>query len=392
MNLLLINYEFPPVGGGAATATFHIGKELASMGHNISILTSSYKKLPKTDLQDGMQIVRCPALRKKKSESNIVEMLSFVISAFFQLPFIIKKRKIDGIIVFFGFPCGPLGLWANILFQIPYIISLRGGDVPGTDKTMDKFHRLLTPVRRLIYKKSKAVVANSEGLKSISQQTDPIPTIVIPNGIDTSYFKPARNQKRDENLSFIFVGRLSEQKNLYFLIEQFSILKNEINIPFIVNIVGDGTIKIKLQHLADNLGISDIIKWHGWLTKSQVLKLLQNSDCFINPSLCEGMPNAVLEAQACGLPIIASDVSGNNSIVDDGENGLLFSLGDDKKMNNILKRIIENLSLRSKFGVIARKKMLNNFTWSKTAGDYADIFITSRNHIQRSCEKSFIKK
>jgi len=373
LNLLLINYEFPPIGGGAATATYHIGKELALMGHAVNVLTSSYKNLPKNEFQNGMHIARCPALRKKESESNIIEMLSFVISAFIFMPFLIKKRKIDCIIVFFGFPCGPLGLWANILFNIPYVVSLRGGDVPGTDKTMDKFHKLLAPLRRLIYRQSKAVVANSEGLKIISQQTDPIPTITIPNGIDTSYFKPRHKRTDTDVFSFIFAGRLSEQKNLCFLIEQLSILKNEINNPFTINIVGDGPLKNKLEKFADSLGISEKIIWHGWLSKKEVLKLLQNSDCLINPSFCEGMPNAVLEAQACGLPVIASNVAGNNAVVVDSKNGFLFNIGDQVKLGLSLKKIIESKVLRLNYGKNARKNLLANYSWRKTALAYVSI-------------------
>lgn len=366
----MINYEFPPIGAGAATATYHIGKELAAMGHEVNVLTSGYKNLPRIDVVDGMNVFRCPALRKKKSESNVVEMLSFVVSAFIIMPILIKQKKIKGIIVFFGLPCGPLGLWANVLFNIPYVISLRGGDVPGTEKSLVYLHRVLMPLRRIIYKKSRAVVANSEGLKAISQKADPVPTIVIPNGIDTSYFKPSQKHIEKDYVSFIYVGRLSEQKNLLFLIEQFSILKNEIKEPFTINIVGDGPMKEKLQLCADSLGLSDRITWHGWLTKKRILELLQESDCLINPSLYEGMPNAVLEALACGLPVIASNVTGNNAVVVHGENGFLFNHGDYWSVNDFLKIIIKNSELRLNLGINARKGLINNSSWTKTAMEY----------------------
>jgi len=369
----MINYEFPPIGAGAATATYHIGKELAAMGHEVNVLTSGYKNLPHKDVVDGMNVFRCPALRKKKSESNQVEMLSFVMSAFIYMPILIKQKKIKGIIVFFGLPCGPLGLWANVLFNIPYVISLRGGDVPGTDQSMDCIHRLLKPLRRLIYQKSRAVVANSEGLKNISIKTDSIPTIVIPNGIDTAYFRPSDKSIKKDYFSFIFVGRLCEQKNLFFLIKHLATLTEEMKEPFMLNIVGDGPIKEKLQHFADNLGMSERIQWHGWLTKSEIVKLLQGSDCFINPSLCEGMPNAVLEAMACGLPVIASDVAGNNALIIDGDNGFLFNLNDNLKMIDCLNRLISNHDLRLKMGKIAREKLIKNFEWSKTASEYNRI-------------------
>jgi len=340
------------------------------MGHEVNVLTSGYKDLPQRDVDDGMNVFRCPALRKKKSESNVVEMFSFVLEAFFIMPFLIMNRKIQGIIVFFGFPCGPLGLWAHALFKTPYIISLRGGDVPGTEQSMDHLHRVLKPLRRLIYKKSRAVVANSEGLKNMSQKVDPVPTIVIPNGIDTSYFKPSHKRIEKDSVSFIYVGRFSEQKNLLFLIEQFFILKNEIKEPFTINIVGDGPMKEKLQLFADSLGLSDRITWHGWLAKNRILELLQESDCLINPSLYEGMPNAVLEALACGLPVIASNVTGNNAVVIHGENGFLFNHGDYCEIVDFLKIIVKNKDLRLNLGINARKGLINSLSWTKTAMEY----------------------
>lgn len=101
MNILLINYEFPPLGAGASTATWHIGKELAAMGHRVLVVTSGFKKDKGYDFKEGMTIFRCPVIRKKTSESNIFEMGSLVISAFFFLPYLIRKHRINGAIVFF---------------------------------------------------------------------------------------------------------------------------------------------------------------------------------------------------------------------------------------------------------------------------------------------------
>ena len=363
------------MGAGASTATWHIGKELVAMGHEIVVLTSSYKKKSGYDCKKGMKIFRCPCIRKKKSESNIFEMLSFVISAFFFLPWIIIQHQIKGTIVFFSFPCGPLGLWVNFLFGIPYIISLRGGDVPGTERSLDRIHKILQPLRRLIFRKSRAVIANSQGLKRLAQKADPVITQVIHNGIDTSYFRPRKNHIEKGLFSFIFVGRFSEQKNLFFLIEQFSMLKKKNNLPFIINMVGEGPLKGELQQFAKSFGIADRIMWYGWLTKSEVLKLLQKSNCFINPSFYEGMPNAVLEAQACGLPVIVSNVAGNNTVVIDGQDGFLFDLGDSQKFKNNVNEIMGNADLRGKLGDSARKKMIKKFHWRNTAMAYADFFI-----------------
>lgn len=371
MNILLINYEFPPLGAGASTATYHIGKELAGMGHNIVVLTSGYKKQCGYDFTEGMTVFRCHAVRKKISESNILEMLSFVVSAFFYIPWILVKHKIQGAIVFFSFPCGPLGLWAKLLYGIPYIISLRGGDVPGTERKLDRIHKILTPVRRIILKKSRAVIANSEGLKQLAQKADPISISVVHNGIDTNFFKPPKLKKTKSDFNLVFVGRISEQKNLSFILKQIAGAKRKQTISGLkLHIVGDGPLRAQVEAYGKELGISDSITWYGWVNKNQIVSLCRKADFFVNPSLYEGMPNAVLEAMACGLPVLASNVAGNNEVVVDGENGILFNLDDPEEFSAFLAKIAATPQMYTELGLTARKNMVMQFSWNRTAQEY----------------------
>ena len=264
------------------------------MGHDIIVLTSCFKKNFGYDFKEGMTIFRCPAIRRKTSESNILEMFSFVVSAFFFLPWIIVKHQINGVIVFFSFPCGPLGLLAKLLCNTDYVISLRGGDVPGTEKKLDRIHKILQPLRRLIFKKSKQVVANSKGLRQLAQKADPVAVSIIPNGIDTDFFVPATRKSKSPVFKLMFTGRISEQKNLMFLVDQLSVFKKKQKKKLRLQIAGDGPLKNKIQDYAKNLDVSDQITWHGWVDKKKILSLCQEADCFINPSLYEVMRNAVL--------------------------------------------------------------------------------------------------
>lgn len=375
MNILLINYEFPPIGAGAATATWHIGKELAAMGHNVLVLTSGYKTKQGYDAQEGMRIFRCPAIRKKASESNMLEMASFVISAFCFLPRLIRKHQIQSSVIFFSFPCGPLGLWINFLYKIPYIISLRGGDVPGTEKSLDRVHTFLKPLRRWVLNKSKAVVANSQGLKLLAVKADPINISVIPNGIDTDFFRPDKFKQSDKKFEFLFAGRFSEQKNLAFLLEQFAVLAKKHERKIILHMVGDGPLRDDLKFRAEKLRISDSVLWHGWVEKTKLLALLRKVDCFINPSLYEGMPNTVLEAMSCGLPVIASDVAGNNEVVTENRTGFLFQLNNPKQALQAMHRMIVNPELTYRMGQNARKSAKIDFSWKETVRQYLHMII-----------------
>ena len=192
MKILLINYEYPPIGGGAATATAAIAEHLASLGHTVTVLTSRFRDLKGAIREGDVQVVRCPAIRKCPDRSGILEMFSFLVSAGLMLGSVIRKHRIEASIVFFSFPCGPLGLWGLKRGNVPYVISLRGGDVPGNEAGLNTLHRLLAPLRRLIFRRSVAVVANSPGLKEMSERADPYPVQVIPNGVDTDFSAPLK--------------------------------------------------------------------------------------------------------------------------------------------------------------------------------------------------------
>ncbi|MCA1481944.1 hypothetical protein I6F37_44210, partial [Bradyrhizobium sp. NBAIM08] len=98
------------------------------------------------------------------------------------------------------------------------VVSLRGGDVPGTERSLERVHRWLRPVRRMVLAKARAVVANSPGLAQLSMRADPIAVQVIANGVDLETFSPAGSPRAGE-FRFLFVGRLNEQKNVGMLLE-----------------------------------------------------------------------------------------------------------------------------------------------------------------------------
>jgi glycosyltransferase involved in cell wall biosynthesis len=376
MNILLINYEYPPIGGGAATATAAIAGHLTSLGHSVTVLTSQFGDLKGTTREEDVRVVRCPAIRKYPDRSGILEMFSFLVSAGLILGSVIRGHRIEAAIVFFSFPCGPLGLWGLKRGNVPYIISLRGGDVPGNEAALAPLHRLLTPLRRLIFRRSIAVVANSPGLKEMSERVDPCPVQVIPNGVDTDFFSPSviRDEAEHRPIAFLFVGRFQIAKNLFYLFDQFAALRRSIMEPFVLHLVGDGPQHHELQSHAKNMGIEDCLVWHGWVDKDSLRAIYRSADCLVNPSLCEGMPNVVLEAMACGLPVIASRVPGNDAVVRPGETGWLFDLGKPDDFRKALREMMEDRGRASQMGQKGRAWVRDDFSWRRVAQAYADLF------------------
>jgi len=371
VKILLINYEYPPIGAGAANAAYKIGKSMVHMGHDVYVLTSSFKHLKGRCIEEGIEIFRCKTIRKRLSQSNIFEMFVFVASAFFILPGLLKREKIDAMIVFFSFPCGPLGWWGKLVANVPYVISLRGGDVPGAEPYLDFIHRMLKPIRHNVFQKSLAIVANSEGLKMLSQKADNFPVKVISNGVDTDFFKPSN--KKSKKTVFLFVGRFQNQKNLFFLLEQMDAAKCKVKEEFELHLVGDGPLSLVLKNHADKLKIKDRIFWHGWCSKEELRQHYKSADCVVNPSLYEGMPNVLLEAMASGLPVIASRVPGNETVIKHEETGFLFDLKQPDGFIKAVCRIIKDKDSAKSMGQRARKWIEKEFSWDRVAEGYIGL-------------------
>jgi len=375
VNILLVNYEYPPIGAGGANACKYLAMNLQLLGNKVCVLTSAFAKNKGKSGENGVTIYRIPALRHQVMQSNTLEMSSFTISALILVGSIIKNEAIDHLIVFFSLPCGPIGLYAKLCWGIPYIISLRGGDVPGTEPSLATIHFLLAPLRRLILKNANSIVANSAGLKTISEKADPFKVDVIPNGIDTEFFSPApdRESRRSSVFKFLFAGRFQEQKNLFFLLRAFSDSAKKTSKPIELHMVGDGPLAEKLKQKAKDLGINEIVIWHGWLDKEKLRDCYRACDCLVNPSLYEGMPNTVLEAMACGLPVIASNVAGNKDIIVNSENGILFNASDIIALADALPLVAADNSLCKRLGKVSRQNAVDFFSWNNAACQYQSL-------------------
>jgi glycosyltransferase involved in cell wall biosynthesis len=375
MRLLLVNYEYPPVGAGAATATRAIAHNLVALGHSVTVLTGSFRGLPHRSQENGVTVLRVRCLRRRADRCSVFEMLSFTLSALLSLPSVRAATQPDALIVFFSFPTGPVGALARSWYGLPYLVSLRGGDVPGLTPEVNWIHRLLAPIRRHILKHATAVVANAEGLRKLSEATDPTCVRVIPNGVDTEFFQPSITRWEDTTpghpFRLLFVGRFQGQKNLPYFLKECSRLPAG---SFELHLVGDGPLAAELRALAEQLGLASAVIWHGWLPRVALRDIYQSVDCFINPSLYEGMPNVVLEAMACALPVIASNIPGNDDLVSHGKTGLLFDLQNPSELASHLRALANDRALGQRMGRAARIVAETDYSWRNVAQRYAALF------------------
>lgn len=370
MHIILLNSEYPPVGGGAGNASANLARQMVQNGHVVTILTARFGSLPKEEIQAGVRIVRIPALRRKIDRSGALEQSAFMLAALIWGYPLIRKLKPDIILAFFGVPSGASALGLKILLGIPYVVSLRGGDVPGfRPYDFAFYHRLIAPLLHVIWSKGAAVVANSDGLRGLAQAFDKKVTIdVIPNGVSTASFVPISRQWESAHL--LIVGRIVFQKGIDLLLEALAELDD---LEWELSIAGDGPQRESLEEMAHGLGIASRVKFLGWQTKSALVERYHQANLFVYPSRHEGMPNVVLEAMASGLPVIASEIAGNEELVLPGETGVLVPTENVVELRAAIRALILYPERRRNMGAAARKRVEEQYTWASTAQQYLKL-------------------
>ncbi len=373
MKILIINYEFPPLGGGAGNASYHLAKSLARLGYDVAVLTSGFRGLSPKERLDGFIVQRVPVMRRHQDHCSLPEMLTFILSGCAHAPRVVREFKPDVAFAFMTIPSGPVALWLKKVKRLPYLVLLRGGDVPGfLPEQLATYHKLTRPLIHRIWRESLKPVANSEGLKRLAQQSAPQMDIAtIPNGIDTEKYHPSLNGAARPRVRLIFVGRLSVQKDLPTLIAAMSqVVQQTPDVE--LHIVGDGPERERLEQQVNQHHLTSHVTFRGWVGKEDIVECYQHADVFVLPSRYEGMPNVVLEAMACGLPIVATNIAGSNELVEEGVNGFLIPVSDSDALSARLTALVRNETLRQRMGA-ASLRSARARDWTSVAQQYLEL-------------------
>jgi glycosyltransferase involved in cell wall biosynthesis len=376
MKILMLNYEFPPMGGGAGNATDNISKEMVKMGHDLTVLTSGYGDLPKFELKDGVKIYRVFSWRKGIHDCGFRGAYSYLFSAAFKLLSLKKTDQFDIIHYFFSLPTGLLSLVPWAFRRTPYIVSLRGSDVPYYDIYNSKVHFFnlaLKPVNKYIWKKAKRVIALSESLKTTAlKSATNQPIGVIPNGVETELFKPNSNGRQPgKQLRLITVSRLIKRKGIDHILKALAELRDE---KISLLIVGTGSYEDYLKELCSKLKLNDIVNFYGYCPREELPKLYNNADIFILPSLAESFGLVFAEAMACGLPIIGAKTGGIVDLVLK-ENGILVEPGGiDEIKEAIVEMRKKSNDMMQDMGKANRRRIDMYYSWKNVAQKYLDLY------------------
>ncbi len=349
----MLNYEFPPLGGGAGNANYYMFKEFSkNKDLKIDLVTSSEDKFKIENFSDNITIHKLDVGKKNLHYWTMLEILKWTFKAYRYSKKLVKKNKYDLCHCWFGWPAGLIGYKLGL----PYIVALRGSDVPGYNNRLRILDSVVfRPLSKKVWKKARRVIANSSGLKELALKTYNRDIDIIYNGVDVNEFKPSK--KDNKKIRLISTGRLIERKGYGFLIDALG--EEELVL------IGEGNLEKELKEKAKGLDV----KFLGRLGKKELIKELQKSDVFVLPSLNEGMSNSVLEAMACGLPVIVTDVGGSKELVDG--NGFIIEKGSVESIKEILNEIKKRdlIKMGNKSREIAEK-----MSWKNVAERYRRIY------------------
>ncbi|APG26448.1 hypothetical protein A7E78_00340 [Syntrophotalea acetylenivorans] len=286
---------------------------------------------------------------------------------------IIKKLKIEVIHTHNPSPHF-YGALAGFFAGVPVVHTKHGRNYPGSKKKV-LLNRLSTAF-------TSKIVAVSHEAAEVCRLTEKVPEQKIHtiwNGVDVSAFLPANGKKPllsslgidDTNVVVGIVARLSPEKNHSCLLRAFAETQSEFPLGRLL-IVGDGVLRQQLEAEVKSLGLGTSVIFTG--SRHDVPELLREFDVFCLSSKTEGLPLTVLEAMACSLPVVATNVGGNSEAVKDGETGFLVESDDSAALGIRLKSLLGDGDLRKQMGEAGRLLAENHFDSQSTVKCYVDLY------------------
>lgn len=262
---------------------------------------------------------------------------------------------------------------AGILTGRPVLTSLRGEDVSRARNSW-----LARQILGLSVRLSRALVAVSTDMAKSLKEAFPSAEgkiTVVENGVDPAFL--ATGMKRHSRppratLVIACAGSLIPRKGHVVLLRA---LARFTEVGWTLRLAGEGCERAELERLAGELGLSDRVEFLGELPPGAMPGFLASADLFVLPSFSEGRPNALLEAMAAGLPVVASAIGGVTELVDDGRTGQLFPPGDDSALAAVLRPLLKEVPARAKLGAAAHLEIRRRqLTWAGAAEQYVALY------------------
>jgi glycosyltransferase involved in cell wall biosynthesis len=366
MRILVVNYEYPPIGGGGGVVARDFSEAWAASGHEVTVVTSRYQGLSASEQINGVSIVRVRVLMRGNIQTaSHASMMSYVPSCIFKCLRSAEFLDFDIVNTHFAVPSGPAGHAIAKYLKIPNILSIHGGDIFDPSKSLSPHKTpILSQTVTAMLNRADRVVAQSSDTRSNAIQYYNIQRAIdiIPLGIKKPLITTgSRNNPAISENDFVLctIGRLIKRKNLVELFEIIATLQDRISLKLVI--IGDGLERAGLMKAAENLEMQDKVIFAGAVDDATKFQYLKSADLYVSTALHEGFGLVFLEAMECGLPIICYNRGGQNDFLINEKTGYLVELHDKQGFAEKIEQLFSNPRLRSTIGTFCSSHIRNYY-------------------------------
>jgi len=355
MHLLVVNYEYPPLGGGGGVLCRDMCECLVEMGHEVTVLSSGFENLPAKEVCNGVRIERVPVwFRFGNQTATIASMLSFYPLACRAGRRLFQEQSFDLINSYFAIPSGPVGHSLAKSSGLPNVLFLLGGDVYDPSKALSP-HR--TPLLRQTVKqmiaKADTVMAGSENTCNSARRyyQSQRPIDIVPLGLKLASPVPASKAELglDATQSILCtIGRLVRRKNIPELIDILAQVNQAT--PTTLVVMGDGPEAGNIRDYARQQGLAKQLILAGRVEEQRKQQYLDAADLYVSTSMHEGFGLVFLEGMQAGLPIVCYNHGGQTDFLEQGVTGGLIELGDKQAFAEQVSSLLQQPELCARIG------------------------------------------
>jgi glycosyltransferase involved in cell wall biosynthesis len=377
MKVIFTIRYFHPFVGGTEKQALTLASRLAEKGIDVTILTSRFQKSwQRREFIGNVKVIRfC---------SPTIRVIGALIFLSCLAAYLIRQRKNYSIIHTFqiGYTSF-LSILMGMSLRKPTVLKLAssgsGGDIQRAKRTA------WGSLCLLMAKKASRIISVSTTVEQelLDEQISPSIIAAIANGVDLHRYdrcmdksKMRKRMNIPEVHTIIFTGRLSAEKGVDFLIRGFALLDKTK--PCQLLIIADGPERENIMRLIKKCNASDSVMLIP--AAAETAPYLGASDMFVLPSRFEGLSNALLEAMACGLPVISTRVGGSKDLIQDGGNGLLVDIDNEEQLAGAMGRVLGDRQLAGYLGKNARETVKARHDMGKIADAYIALYMNLQAH------------
>lgn len=369
---MLTDYFLPHMLGGTEKVVYELSRQLIQKGCQVTVVTLNTDRVEGHSLIEGMNIYRLPAISVTKL---LGAQLTLSPVALFRVHRIVERVRPDIVHAHnLYFQLTMVAPFVKRLMHVPLVTTLHLPKMVYNrillDSLIGVYQRV---VGDLIVRSSERLIAVSRSVMKHAIRDLGVPLskiVLIPNGVDMQVYTPSG--QKPANPVVTYVGRLIENKGPRYLVEAgLDILKNHPEAH--IYVIGDGPLKEKLIQQVASQKLENRIHILG--NVPDILPILRRTTVFVRPSLTgEAISLAILEAMACGLPVVASNVEGNNEIVENEVNGYLVPPADPEALGEIIGFLLANRKVADAMGKNARKTAEKVYDWKRIAEQTLKVY------------------